>query len=227
MELNEEFFLNFIYRVKRNQIRMLIDRGYRDAVDEFKDFEEEEPVDQYIIEKIKKGIENLDLSFFNRVYDNELVVLYLISNKKPMPKNLFIDIITQTKDRLEKDENIIPEHIILIINNPISKETKNTIKNLAYHIEIFMFEEMSYIPVDHFMCSKFELLKREDVLKFLYDNNISFDDLPMISDEDPIARYYGARIGDVFKIERNNLLFETFSEGNVTFRAVRNLSFIL
>lgn len=278
MDLNEDFFVSFLYRAKRNQVKMLMKRGYRDAKKEFSGFLGEEPSEE-MKNKIIDGINSLDISFFDNFYDNELQVFYIISKKALNTKfllkkifpvqrgkrvrrkdQLFSNDLEQQEfeEELEEQEEALenqkrkrrqgrktiqkqPEeeeyqkkltikdfyllnHIMLITNTSLTKDAYSELKGIFENIEFFLLEELTYDPTEHFLCPEFILLKDEEAKAFLEKNNLTYEDLPIISRYDPISRYYGAKTGDIFKIKRTNMLLETFSEGNVTFRVVRDVA---
>jgi DNA-directed RNA polymerase subunit H (RpoH/RPB5) len=197
---------------------MLIRRGYKDAEEEFKDFLLEEP-SKHHIQLIKEGIKDYDFSFFNKLYDNRLIVIYFISQKKPLIKSLGSYILKKLMSMV--GDSYLSYNLIIVINKPMSSKEVSELRSLNY--QIFTFEELYYDPTEHYLNSRFYLMSDDESLEFLKRNKISFDDLPIITEEDPIAKYYGAKEGQIFRIERNNLLTETFSDGNVIFRGVRKV----
>jgi DNA-directed RNA polymerase subunit H (RpoH/RPB5) len=248
MDLSEDFFILFLYRAKRNQVKMLMKRGYKDAKEEFSSFVEEDPSDE-MKNKILNGITELNISFFNRLYDNKLQVLYIISKGTVNTKTLLKKISglhkeakkqqknpeEELENKLENKENLkylnninikhfgFIKHLMLITNNPLSKSTYKELKGIIGNVEFFLLEELVYDPTEYFLCPEFTLLSDEEAKKFLERNNLTYEELPFISENDPISRYYGAKPGNIFKIKRVNILLETFSEGNIVFRAVRRM----
>jgi DNA-directed RNA polymerase subunit H (RpoH/RPB5) len=338
MDLTEDFFISFLYRAKRNQVKMLMKRGYKDAKKEFSNFQEEEPPEN-MRKKIIKGIERTDISFFDKLYDDELQVFYIISKKAVNTKMLLKKIPgiqrgrrkekkerqKQNKKQVTEEEQVIEEekateekqateeeqateekqvirqkqaverkpkkgkqkkeyakesdesheelkeedseefespeleeefeeqleedfekepvsrhslkylkkisirdfnfinHIMLITNTSLTKDAYTELKGIFDNMEFFLLEELVYDPTEHFLCPEFTLLTDEEAKKFLERNNLTYEDLPIISENDPISRYYGAKAGNIFKIKRTNMLLETFSVGNITFRVVRRI----
>jgi DNA-directed RNA polymerase I, II, and III subunit RPABC1 len=210
--------IRILYRVKRNQVKMLTKRGYKDAEEEFKKFLSEEP-NEYYTEIISKGIREYDFSFFDKIYDNILIVIYYISPKRPAMKSLGSYVLKKAIS-MAGDEYLTYK-IMIVVNKPVSHREISDLKDIDYRV--FTLDELYYDPTEHYLNSQFYLMNENDSLEFLKRNNISFDDLPIISEEDPIAKYYDAKEGQIFRIERNNLLVETFSDGNVIFRGVRKI----
>jgi len=112
---------------------------------------------------------------------------------------------------------------MLITNTSLTKDAYTDLKGIFDNMEFFLLEELVYDPTEHFLCPEFTLLTDEEAKKFLERNNLTYEDLPIISENDPISRYYGAKAGNIFKIKRTNMLLETFSVGNITFRVVRRI----
>jgi len=80
---------------------------------------------------------------------------------------------------------------------------------------------MSYDPTEHFLVPAHIPLSDEEQTKFLNENDITIDQLPVIPSTDIIARYYGMRAGQIFRIERENM-YETMILKSVTYKAIRD-----
>jgi len=94
--------------------------------------------------------------------------------------------------------------VVLIIATPLSSVAKGLLDQLAtYRVEIFDFADLSYVPIDNYLVPKHTLLTPEERTAFL--KKLGSSSMPIISLYDPIARYYGALPGQIFKIERVDL----------------------
>ena len=73
------------------------------------------------------------------------------------------------------------------------------------HVEIFWFKQLTFNVSTHKLVPKHEIvnqlllgeLKQTYLLK-------SINNLPTILNSDPVAKYYGMKIGDVCRITRHN-----------------------
>jgi DNA-directed RNA polymerase subunit H len=57
---------------------------------------------------------------------------------------------------------------------------------------------------EHHLVPKHELLSDEEVQKLFSQFGIDHDNLPQISQEDPMAQELGAKVGNIIRITRNS-----------------------
>ena len=94
--------------------------------------------------------------------------------------------------------------IILILQENLTSQAKDLLSHSKYYYEIFTFEEMSLNPTKHILVPKHELLNDKDAEKF--KKNIK-QKIPSIKLDDRIARHFGAKIGDIFRIYREKEIY--------------------
>lgn len=98
-------------------------------------------------------------------------------------------------------------HFIFLFKTKINSNLKKVIKkfiNKNVRIEVFLFEELIIDKIKHKWVPKHELITNEEEyikIKEKY-NIIKKYQLPLIFINDPIAKYYGAIHGQIFKITR-------------------------
>ena len=71
--------------------------------------------------------------------------------------------------------------------------------------EVFFEHELMINLIDHELQPKFKLLTQEEKARKMNDYDISDRNLARMFKTDPIARYYNANVGDVFRIIRPSL----------------------
>lgn len=108
-------------------------------------------------------------------------------------------------------------HKILIISE-INPRTKKDLLDIG-RIEIFTKEELMINIVDNILVPKHYLLNEDEKKRFMEEYLVKPKELPRIYSYDPIARYYYAKNGDVFRIERPSLT----SGISVVYRLVVNI----
>ena len=147
-------------------------------------------IDKYYNEVIKKYN---NLSYFEiKLLSNDTLYVLLIETKITSLKK-----IDNIDDLLENNNKKI-----FIVNSIQNKIWQLLVDN---NIEVFYFNEFLINIVDHDLVPEHILLKdkeKEEFLK-LYNNQIS--KIPYILQNDPITRYYNAKINDIFKIKRVSL----------------------
>lgn len=97
-------------------------------------------------------------------------------------------------------------HIIVVVT-AIAENLKKTYKksDLYSHIEIFNYDELQHDITDHVYQPKFELLRNGKPDEIMKRMGYKKDVLSSMLVGDPVARFYNARRGDVFKITRTDM----------------------
>jgi DNA-directed RNA polymerase subunit H (RpoH/RPB5) len=94
-------------------------------------------------------------------------------------------------------------HKILIIND-INPKVKNDILEYG-NIEIFIKDELMINIIDHILVPKHSILSEDEKTHFFEEYYVKPKDLPRILVNDPISRYYYAKVGDIMRIERPSI----------------------
>ena len=166
--------------------------------------------------KIKKVKNNLIKIIKNRkINTNEIIFK---TKHFYIPNKLYVRFIlnykvkpNEIKMNLEKivNKDINFPNIILVLlnkpNNSILKVIKNYKKN--YHIQIFWKDELVIDKINHVLVPKHILIDNEDEINDILNKYQikSVSKLPFILSTDPIAKYYDAKKGNIFKIIRNSV----------------------
>jgi DNA-directed RNA polymerase subunit H (RpoH/RPB5) len=107
---------------------------------------------------------------------------------------------TDVEDFLINNKKI---HKIVIVNE-INPKIKTDI--LSYgNVEIFSKDDFMINIVDHIIIPKHSLLTEGEKKQFFEEYYVKPKDLPRIFISDPIAKYYDAKVGDIFRIERPSI----------------------
>ena len=102
----------------------------------------------------------------------------------------------------------------IIIVKEINKKASNQIKNDYVKAEVFYESELMTNLINNEIISKHEILTEEEVTVFFDTYNCKKRNMPKIFVTEPIARYYGMKVGDIVRIER-------FSETSGVFNSYR------
>lgn len=209
-----------LFKIKKTQLEMVKDRGF--------DISNEQALFTYRISDFKKhyteqaeaqGITvRKALSILYRNPDGTHVYVYYPDTVQGA-KFLGLDQITELTKTLEEYKGIT--NVIIISELPMSSHVRDKIAGLPmYHIQFFVYEDMTYNPTKHYLVPRHTLLSEVEARDFLRRNKLKFSQLPWLSIEDPITRYYGWRPGQIVKIDRENLAIETLVMAYPTYRAV-------
>lgn len=97
-------------------------------------------------------------------------------------------------------------HIVILHNKVVTPFAKTAINNIETEtnsrIELFGTSELAFNITNHSLVPKHELMPlqfKKELLKFF---KIHEKRLPIIKCTDPIAKFYGATAGDLFRITR-------------------------
>ena len=210
-----------LYNVKKNQIKMTQRRGYR------------------IDPRETQNVSSFD--YFMRIYipyarQNKKTLrevlsnVYLNSDGKPDFVVYFADVspgstqlgVNESNEAIKYMRTYNVRKAVLITEKQLSPNASSKIDGLvAYNIQVFLEQEMAYDPTEHFLVPTHIPLTEEEQTKFLNENEITIDQMPVIPVSDIIARYYGMRAGQIFRIERENM-YETMIVKSVAYKAIRD-----
>lgn len=100
-------------------------------------------------------------------------------------------------------------HIICIYNNSVTSHAKKEIDSgfgkQGINVELFLIDDLQFNITKHSLVPKHILLNKKFKKELLKFYNITEIQLPLIHLSDPICQYYGAKRGDLFKIERETV----------------------
>ena len=170
-------------------------------------------------EKIKETIVNLLKLFRRRGYfntNNDDKVVKMVTDIKMNGKtNLTVDKVkisiyykdidlknissgSEVDEFLSKNTDFIKFVILKEFSKKVYKQVNDYKSSYIFHI----FEMLEDIPSKNIV-PEHQLLSEEDKeeLKKVYDISL----FPKIFDTDMMSRYYGAKVGDIFRIKRLNL----------------------
>ena len=143
---------------------------------------------------------NYDVSDFEVVNDHVLfgdVEIFYFSESKVGVKTL------------KKLQELQPstKKLIVIYNDVVTKVAKTILNNKTdfehlSSIELFSEEELSFNVTKHDLVPKHILLSDEEKQEFLKEKKIQLAHMPIISKNDPVSKYFGAKREQVFKILR-------------------------
>lgn len=210
-----------LFEVKKNQLKMVERRGYN-----IPDFEKK--IYTTTLPRFAQGYieyaDNNNKTFrevLRTIYENDsgdkLYVFYADSG--PGTTQLGIEYV---KPLVADMERYGIRNGIVIIPKKLSSDAAKAITGMiSKNIQVFLEEEMAYDPTEHYLTPKHIPLTREQQDKFLHDNNIDIDQLPVILSSDIISRYYGLVSGQVVRIERENL-FESMVMKSVCYKVIQD-----
>ena len=138
---------------------------------------------------------NTEKEFY--IIDNK-VCIYIVETPK-----IGINIVKSLQSFVESHDL---NHAILFYKDSITAFAKQQLDELkkTLKIETFNINEMIFNITKHVLVPKHELISNKDKKDLLKIFKITEKKLPYIKIDDPVSRYYGASVGNVFKITRTS-----------------------
>jgi DNA-directed RNA polymerase subunit H (RpoH/RPB5) len=136
---------------------------------------------------------------------NEDEILFTIDDKKYGLK--FINMFLTTIKKEASIENFLSKntdtHKFIIINKLSDRAIKQILE--YQNTEVFTIDELLIVIIDHNIVPQHILLTPDEKDKYFSVFNHHPRDMKKILVNDPIARFYGAKVGDLIKIIRSNI----------------------
>ena len=214
MQTNNSF-LNNLYSIRNNALTMLTKRGYKEWVNkhyanatftEFEKLYKTNMIDVYAYKTVDDKLYQCIVYFvdpsskmgkFKQMFEKEMQKIEQTFDPKA-------DVITVIMIADNKSDNLNMSSIEKYVTKyPQSYEYKKDQKHELF-MELFYYKEMIINITEHYLCPKQVLIGEEEVKDVLKRYKCNKDQLPRMLRKDAIAKYYGAKIGDVFKIYRKD-----------------------
>ena len=191
--MNERLFSNY-----KNAIRMLSDRGYR-IVKSMNEI------------TVSGAIEKKQLIIIGKKNEDKIMV-YLSSSRNSFLKDEYMRILRSVPAGIN--------HLIIIANvNIRHKRIIGFLKSTKYRIEILPMDLVSFILTDHEILPTIKLLSYEEKMKVLDDLNEIESNFPVIYTHDPVALWFGATEGQIFKFVKIGRVDDGIR--NISYRIVK------
>lgn len=200
--------ISTLFKIKTTQLKMLRTRGY--------DISREAHILTWNVHTFAKIYVEFAKSQ-NITARSSLTQIYDGNNKLNLPRCCvyYADVSSKTtfgkddfRNFIEFLDNYRIKNGILVTSKQLSADAKKHKKKLlAYSIQVFLDNEISIDPTEHYLVPKHKIVSEEEK-KILEVTNKDFNiaDLILISPSDPIIKFIGAKKGQIVKIDRVNFL---------------------
>jgi DNA-directed RNA polymerase subunit H (RpoH/RPB5) len=162
---------------------------------------------ELIDETIQNRKELKSIESLNQLYkkpDGSLIQSYYFYNADSDKKKIgqvIVDISSyQRKHKDLKDILFIADQAM---NTQMTEDLKRYKENMK--ISIFIGDHLLFNITKHFLVPKHHLMSEEEYKAFVSTEKNLLRKLPLMFETDPIARFYGAKPGQIFRITRENL----------------------
>jgi hypothetical protein len=175
---------------------------------------------------LRKSVEFLN-QIYTRTTGDQIQKIYVYyfynteTKKKDEAKLRIADVVTKISS-VQKDEPDVKDILFIAeikLNTLMIEDIKKYKEKMK--IEIFMGDHLLFNLTKHFLVPKHHLMTDQEQKEFLKDKEIGLvDRLPKIYDNDPVSRYYGAKVGQIFRITRESLSDDTMVKTSEFYRYV-------
>ena len=176
-------------------------------------------LEDVIYDKLKEYDLTKTVEYLNQIYEKkntndtsqsrETIFSYYHYNsesERREGKKRINDVIREILEIQKKHVSV--KDILFISENKMNTQMVEDLKRYTekMRITIFLGDYMLFNITKHFLVPKHHLMNVDETKDFLKDKEKGFvHKLPKIYESDPISRFYGAKVGQIFKIVRENL----------------------
>ncbi|GLT40942.1 hypothetical protein SLA2020_150520 [Shorea laevis] len=194
------------FKARRTALQMLRDRGYSVEDAEIK-MTRQQFVERFVVNgQLKREDLLIESSKGDGPY-NQICVFFPDGPKVGVP-------VVRSYVGKMKDKNAF--NAILVVQMPLTAPAKGAIAEVNTNFGLEVFEEAELLSniTEHIFVPKHAVLTSEEKKKLLADYRIKETQLPRILVNDPVAKYYGLKRGQVMRIIRESATADTY----VTYR---------
>ena len=192
--------LNRIIKSRPIILEMIKSRGYN--IDKYSNYsiKEIEVMINSMPSKISIELSPLDMSFNKE--DGNLIVKY-ITNAKVRASNISSLIYEMVEEKLQPNDTLV-----LLVNDNVSSDSltetiNNFQKKQKKFIQIFNIESLMFNITQHILVPHHEIMNQTETTNIMSKYNIqNLLQLPLILQSDPVAKFIGAKRGDIVKITK-------------------------
>ncbi len=198
-------FLNKLYSSRNVALQMIESRGFNS--EKYKNFtiKELDIMKQNTTNKLTIEDSPLDITVSNDDNGRNLYVKYLLGTKPRL--NNILSFVNEFSETTLKDGDtlVIISRDKLTNDTPLDGLAENLLKTRNIFVQLFWIDQIVVNITDHTLVPEHKIISQAEKEQLLEKYNIkSFNNLPIILKNDPVAKYYGMRRGDVCQITRSS-----------------------
>ena len=182
----------------------------------------------FLSDKVNRQLEEMPdaIESLSRVYEDakgkRIFVYYFfnVDEERKESKKRGEDILNAVKEQQDKYPDL--KDVILVVENKLNSGTMENLKfRERIKFTIFLGDHLLFNITKHFLVPKHKLISKKEFEELTSNKEKGFvQNLPKIYENDPISRYYGAKVGQIFKIVREALADDSMVKTSVFYRHV-------
>jgi DNA-directed RNA polymerase subunit H (RpoH/RPB5) len=201
--------LQVLVIAKRSQVQMFIDRG----------FVPPETETAWLTMTLEAAIDRLRITS-PELRADDLEALY----NEPEPRwvcwvpTIASVTVEMVRTLLDRARGLPTRRMMLVCHHPPSDQAQSLLDNL--NAEVWTFSQLLNNPHNSFLVPEHTPLTDDEKTTLLRTLGVPLSKLPLMFVTDPIARWYGFRVGQVIRIRRRELIGLNAGTTNIYYRAV-------
>ena len=159
-------------------------------------------VKKNLLKMLKKRKYNINLfeTDENKMYIPKEIMVYFILSSQLKP-----NLLKQEFEKIKKIEISFKKLIIIVLKKPTNSLIKITkLHKKEFDLQLFWCEELMIDKINHRLVPKHILIDNQEEIEYI-KKKVKINELlnlPYILRTDPIVKYYDAKPGNIFKINR-------------------------
>jgi DNA-directed RNA polymerase I, II, and III subunit RPABC1 len=149
---------------------------------------------------------------FHMFFEKKQIYFHVDGEVEGVPHRVYVLFFTESKTFGKKEYQTlmdsmdidVPSYsVIIILKEKLNTVMKRELASSAFeNVEFFMLNELRFNKTKYPLVPEHVLLSEEEKEDILKRYSARQSDMPVISKNDPIVRYYGGKVGQMFKITR-------------------------
>jgi DNA-directed RNA polymerase subunit H (RpoH/RPB5) len=170
----------------------------------------------------KKTIRKALSGTFRNAQDNSFVYIYYpeTSDGPQSTSNIEIKYVADILEPLLTTDRAVRQIIIIGELKLSPTGVTEFDKYKAFNFNFFRYDQLTYLPSEHYMTSKHILMTKAEIKSELTDNGVKLSDIKMIAYDDPVVLERNFKIGSVLRIERRNRTYSHIAPTTFDYRRV-------
>jgi DNA-directed RNA polymerase I, II, and III subunit RPABC1 len=135
----------------------------------------------------------------SHAYCNDEIIYIKIMDQKKIGKKEIINLLEQMNEEQQT-------HLILVIPQkltPLAIQELKLVKDK--YVEVFLYNELMFNITKHYTQPQIKMLTMDERKQIIQEIKVS--QLPIIVKSDPVAKYFNAKPGSIFKFTRTSGIY--------------------